>query len=245
MVGERTTRPAFYAIRPGRVGGWWTILHPPYTAWHLSYVAIGASLAPHVDGVRLTGTLLAFFFAVGVSAHALDEVHGHPLATGISDTALWIAAATGLAISVTLGVAALSRVGPGLVVFIVVGALLLVAYNLEWFGGRLHTDVVFALGWGSFPVVTSYYAQAERLDEVVVMAAVAAFFLSLAQRSLSSKARDLRRRVVRVDGTMTRVDGSVTAIDMPSLLRPLEVALHALAWGLVALATAMTLFRFR
>jgi hypothetical protein len=244
VADERTTRPAFYALQPGRGRGWWTILHPPYTAWHLSYVAIGASLAPHVDGVRLTGTLLAFFFAVGVSAHALDEVHGHPLATGISDTALWIAAAVGLAVAVTLGVAALSRVGPGLVVFIVVGAVLLVAYNLEWFGGRLHTDVVFAAGWGSFPVVTSYYAQAERLDAVVVVAAVAAFFLSLAQRSLSSRARDLRRRVVRVEGTMTRVDGSVTAIDIRSLLRPLEVALHALAWGLVALATAMTLFRF-
>ena len=232
-------------MQPGRVRGWWTILHPPYTAWHLSYVAIGASLAPHVDGVRLTGTLLAFFFAVGVSAHALDEVHGHPLATGISDTALWIAAAIGLAISVTLGVAALSRVGPGLVFFIIVGAVLLVAYNLEWFGGRLHTDVVFAASWGSFPVVTSYFAQAERLDAVVVVAAVAAFLLSWAQRTLSSKARDLRRRVVRVEGTMTRVDGAVTAIDIPSLLRPLEIALHSLAWGMVALATAMTLFRFR
>jgi hypothetical protein len=244
VADEQTTRPAFYAVRPGRVRGWWTILHPPYTAWHLSYVAIGASLAPHVDGVRLAGTLLAFFFAVGVSAHALDEVHGHPLATGLSDTALWIAAAIGLAVSITLGVAALSRVGPGLVVFIVVGALLLVTYNLEWFDGRLHTDVVFATAWGSFPVVTSYYAQAERLDAVVVVAAVAAFFLSYAQRTLSSKARDLRRRVVRVEGTMTRVDGAVTAIDIPSLLRPLEVALHALAWGMVALATAMTLFRF-
>ena len=238
------TRPAFYAVQPGRVRGWWTILHPPYTAWHLSYVAIGASLAPHVDGVRLIGTLLAFFFAVGVSAHALDEVHGHPLKTGLSDTALWIAAATGLAVSIALGLAALSRVGPGLIVFIVVGALLLVSYNLESFGGRLHSDAVFAAAWGSFPVVTSYYAQAERLDAVVVAAAVAAFFLSWAQRSLSSKARDLRRRVVRVEGTITRVDGSVTAIDVPSLLRPLEVALHALAWGLVALATAMTIFRF-
>jgi len=244
VADEHTTRPAFYAVQPGRVRGWWTILHPPYTAWHLSYVAIGASLAPHVDGVRLIGTLLAFFFAVGVSAHALDEVHGHPLKTGLSDTALWIAAATGLAVSIALGIAALSRVGPGLIVFIVVGAVLLVSYNLESFGGRLHSDAVFAAAWGSFPVVTSYYAQAERLDAVVLVAAVAAFFLSWAQRSLSSKARDLRRRVVRVEGTITRVDGSVTAIDVPSLLRPLEVALHALAWGLVALATAMTIFRF-
>jgi hypothetical protein len=237
-------RPAFYAMRPGRVRSWWTILHPPYTAWHLSYVAIGASLAPQIDGVRLTGTLFAFFCAVGVSAHALDEVHGHPLNSGLSDIARWIVAGAGLLASVGLGALGLSRVGPGLLIFIVVGAVLLVAYNLELFGGRLHSDVVFAASWGSFPVLTSYYAQAERLDEVAVVAAIAAFLLSWAQRSLSSKARELRRRVVRVEGTMTRADGSVAALDITSLLQPLEVALHALAWGMVVLAVAMTLFRF-
>ena len=150
----------------------------------------------------------------------------------------------GLIGSVGLGVLALSRVGPGLLVFIVVGAVLLVSYNLEWFGGRMHTDFVFAAAWGSFPVLTSYYAQAERLNGVAVIAAIAAFFLSWAQRSLSSRARDLRRRVVRVDGTMTRVDGSVDELDVTTLLRPLEVALHALAWGMVSLAAAMTVFRF-
>jgi|SRR5438045_4534827 len=238
-------RPAFYAMRPGPVRDWWTVVHPPYTAWHLAYVAIGASLAPHVDGGRLAGTLLAFFCAVGVSAHALDEVHGHPLRTGLSDTALWTVAAIGLVAAVGLGVVALSRVGVGLLFFIAVGAVLLVSYNLEWFGGRLHTDVVFAAAWGSFPVLTSYYAQAERLDGVAVVAAIAAFLFSWAQRTLSSKARELRRRVVGVDGTLTRRDGSVTTLDIATLLRPLEVALHALAWGMVALAVAMTLFRFR
>jgi hypothetical protein len=129
-------------------------------------------------------------------------------------------------------------------IFIAIGALLLVAYNLEWFGGRLHTDAVFAAAWGSFPVLTSYYAQAERINGVAVVAAIAAFFISWAQRSLSSKARELRRRVVQVDGTMTRRDGSVVVLDVATLLRPLEVALHALSWGMVALAVAMTLFRF-
>jgi hypothetical protein len=210
----------------------------------LAYVTIGACLAPQVDGVRLIGTLLAFFCAVGVSAHALDEVHGHPLQTSISDTALWIVAGTGLVAAVGLGVVGLWRIGPWLLIFIVVGSTLLVVYNLEWFGGRLHTDVVFAAAWGSFPVLTSYFAQAERVGGVAVVAAVAAFFLSWAQRSLSARARELRRRVIHVDGTMTRVDGSVSALDVATLLRPLEVALHAFAWGIVALAIALTLFRF-
>ena len=235
---------AFYAARPGRVRDWWTVLHPPYTAWHLAYVAIGATLAPRVDGVRLVATLLPFFCAVGVSAHALDEVHGHPLHTGISDAALWTVAVLGLVAAITVGVVAMSGVDVGLLVFIAIGALLLAAYNLEWFGGRLHTGVVFAAAWGSFPVLTSYYAQAERFNGVAVIAAIAAFFFSWAQRALSSRARELRRRVVRVDGTITRHDGSVTALDVMTLLQPLEVALHALSWGMVALAVAMTVFRF-
>ena len=35
---------------------------------------------------------------------------------------------------------------------IAVGAFLVLAYNLELFGGRFHTDLWFALAWGAFPV---------------------------------------------------------------------------------------------
>ncbi len=41
--------PAFYALAPGGWRDYWTLLHPPYTVWHLSYVVIGASLAPEVN----------------------------------------------------------------------------------------------------------------------------------------------------------------------------------------------------
>ena len=244
MAHERALRPAFYAAAPGGARGWWTMLHPPYTAWHLSYVAIGAALAPHVDGGRLTATLVAFFLAVGVTAHALDEVHGHPLSTGLSDVALWTVATVALAGAIALGVVGLWRVGPGLAVFIAIGSGLLFAYNLEWAGGRLHNDVVFATAWGSFPVLTSYYSQAERIDGVSLVTALAAFFFSWAQRKLSTRARELRRRVTSVEGTITRADGSVDPIDAHSLLQPLEVALSSLSAGMVALAVALTLSRF-
>jgi hypothetical protein len=243
VTDEHALRPAFYAARPGKLRGWWTILHLPYTAWHLSYVALGAGLAPHVDGVRLTATLLAFFLAVGIAAHALDELHGHPLATGLPDRSLWIVSSVALAGAVTLGAIGLERVGLGLIAFIALGCALVLAYNLEWFGGRLHNDVVFALAWGTFPVLTSYYAQAERLGVVAVTAGVAAFFLSSAQRALSSRARDLRRRVVHVDGSLTRADGSVEPVDARALLQPLEVALASMAAGVVALAIAVLLLR--
>ena len=236
-------RPAYYALRRGGWRDYLTLLHPPYTAWHLSYVVIGAGLAPRTDPTRLLATLLAFFFAVGVAAHALDEVHGHPLRTRIPDRLLWLAAATALAAAVALGIAGVPRVGAGLLAFIVVGPVLVVGYNLEVFGGRLHSDAGFAASWGAFPVLTGYFAQAERLDLVALLAAAAAFGLSYAQRSLSTPARLLRRRVSRVEGSLTLHDGTVRGLDERLLLEPLERALQALSWSLVALALALAFAR--
>ena len=75
-MSDSDRRPAYYSARPGGWRDWWSILHPPYTAWHLSYVVIGASLAPHLDSVRLLATLLAFFAAAGCKfgAHCALEL---------------------------------------------------------------------------------------------------------------------------------------------------------------------------
>lgn len=232
-------RPAFYAARQGRWRDWWTILHPPYTAWHLSYVVIGATLAPRVNSSRLIATLLAFFFAVGISAHALDELHGRPLRTAIPTGWLIGAATGGLLVACALGVAGVAVVGPGLLAFIVVGPLLVLGYNLEWFHGRLHTDLGFAAAWGAFPVLVAYYAQAERVDVTAAIAATAALGFSLAQRSLSTPARALRRRVTNIEGTLTTRDGRVHDLDTARLLGPLERALKALSWAMIALALAL------
>jgi hypothetical protein len=242
-VSEAERRPAFYAARTGGWRDWWTVLHPPYTAWHLSYVVLGACLAPRTDGVRLLATVLAFFFAVGIAAHTLDELHGHPLRTRIPDRVLWLAAAAGLAAAVALGAAGVPRVGAGLLAFIAVGPVLVVGYNLELFGGRLHSDAGFAAAWGAFPALTGYFAQAERVDVVAVLAAGAAYGLSYAQRALSTPARTLRRKVVTVEGSLTMEDGSVRPIDDRVMLAPLEQALRALSWSMVALAAALAVAR--
>ena len=116
-------RPAFYALEPGGWRDWWSLLHPPYTVWHLSYVVIGASLAPDVDVRWLGETLLAFFLAMGLAAHALDELHGRPLRTQISDAALVAVAVVGLAGAVALGIDGMIEVSLWLGVFIAVGSL--------------------------------------------------------------------------------------------------------------------------
>lgn len=242
--GVSALGPAFYASK--RSGGWrdyWTLLHPPYTAWHLSFVVIGATLAAETDGTRLLATVLAFFFAVGVAAHALDELHGRPLHTQIPSSCLVALGIGGLLLACVLGLLGVASVGLGLLVFIVIGPLLVVGYNLELFGGWLHTDLGFAAAWGAFPVLVGYYVQAERLDLTAVLGAAAALGFSLAQRTLSTPARLVRRKATLVTGTMTMQDGSAREVTAATLLEPLERALRYLSWATVALALALVVDR--
>lgn len=233
-------RPAFYAAGRGTGGlrDWVTLLHPPYTLWHLSYVAIGAALVGHLVWWRLGGTLVAFFLAVGVGAHALDELRGRPLATGIPSGMLAFAATAGIAGSMAMG---LVDGGLRLAPFVALGGVLVVGYNLELFGGRLHNDLVFAAAWGAFPVAVGAYAQHWSISPAVVVGAVAAFFLSLGQRALSTPARDLRRRATTVAASVTCADGRSLDLGRADLLAPLERALRALTCAVIATAVALLL----
>ncbi len=236
-------RPAFYAARPGGWRDWWTLLHPPFTAWHLSYVVLGAMLAPVVSLGRLLASLAAFFLAVGVAAHALDELNGRPLRTGIPAAALVAATVAGLAGALVLGGYGITQVGWVLLPFMVVGPVLVIGYNAELLGGIIHTDLGFAAAWGAFPALTGYVAQTGDLTLAPVLAAAAAMALSAGQRQLSTPARTLRRRTAAVTGTITAHSGTVTTLDAGRLLAPLERALRSLSWGVVLLAAALAVAR--
>jgi len=222
---QEPVRPAWYALRGGGARDYVTLLHPPYTVWHLSYVAVGAALAPVFHADRLVLALAAFFLALGVAAHALDELKGRPLATTIPSWALVALAAVSLAGAVAIGVYAAWLWGWGLLVFIAIGAILVPAYNLEL---ALHTDWGFALAWGAFPALAGYFVEAQTIRIEAVLAAAYAFLLSVAQRELSTPVRRARRELGSTEGTA-----------------PLEQALRALTWAAVAVATALVAARLR
>jgi hypothetical protein len=236
-------RPAFYALGRGRVGELLTLLHPPYTAWHLSYFALGAAVAPHMYVNRLLWGLAAFALAVGVAAHALDELNDRPLRTGLSDRALIALAVLSLLGALAIGVAGAIVVSAWLIPLIVLGGLFLPAYNLEWIGGRLHGDLWFAIGWGGFPAFTGYFVEALKIDVPGVLIALACTVLSVAQRRLSSPARELRRRTSSVTGVRTLADGSSEELSVAGLLAPLDGALAALSLGVVVTACALVAAR--
>ncbi len=236
-------RAAFYALSPGGWRDYWTLLHPPYTLWHLSYVAIGASLAPDVNVRWLLETLAAFFLAMGVAAHALDELHGRPLRTRIPNGALIALALVGLGGAMALGVHGTVEVSGWLWPFIGVGGFLVVAYNLELFGGAFHTDLWFALAWGAFPVLTAAFAQTATVTVAAVLAAAACAAISVAQRVLSTPVRRLRRHVAAVRGELTLTDGTSEVLDAAALRAAPEDALRWLSVAIPLLAAALLLAR--
>ena len=238
-----TTRPAFYALAPGGWRDYVTLLHPPYTLWHLSYVAIGAALAPHFKTDVLVLALLAFFLGMGVAAHALDELNGRPLRTHIGDTTLVALAATALTAAAAIGVTVALRTSLWLLVFVAAGAFIAVAYNLELFGGRLHGDPWFSLAWGAFPVLATYFAAAETIRIEAVLAAAFAAFTSHAQRRLSTPVRLVRRRARDVSGRIVLIDGSTILITPETFTAESERALRALSAAVVSLALALVLLR--
>jgi len=242
-VTQPVSRPAWYALDRGGWRDYVTLLHPPYTAWHLSYVVIGGCLAPGVAWDRLGAAVSAFALAVGVGAHALDELNGRPLRTRIPSAVLVALAAISIAGAVAIGIVGTFAFSPWIAAFVAVGAFIVVAYNLESFGGRFHSDAWFALAWGAFPLVTAYFAVAEKLDLVAGAAALFAYLLSRAQRTLSTPVRDVRRRVTRVDGRIERPDGSAEPITEELLVKANEDALRALAGATIALAIALVLMR--
>ncbi len=237
------TRPAFYALARGGWRDYVTLLHPPYTLWHLSYVVIGAALAPEWRPGRLGLTLAAFFLAVGVGAHVLDELRSRPLATAVSDRVLVGLAAASLVGAVGIGIGGAIAWNLWLLAFVAIGGFVVCAYNLEPFGGRLHGDLLFALFWGAFPVLTAYFAAAEEIRGEAILAAAFAGLLSLAQRRLSTPVRALRRRVSAVSGTLELKDGTHEPITAESLMRAPEGALRALTAATIALAAALVVLR--
>jgi hypothetical protein len=238
-VVARPGRPAFYAFGRGRLGDAVTLLHPPYTAWHLSYLALGASVAPHVHLDRLLWGLAAFALAVGVAAHALDELHDRPLGSGFSDRTLRLAALVSLVGALAIGVGGIVSVSLWLIPLVIAGGLCLPAYNLELGGGRFHGDLWFAIGWGAFPAFTGYFVNALTVDVPGLLMALGCLAMSLAQRRLSSAARELRRRTVAVSGVRQLSDGSSEPISLPWLLGPLDGALAVLSLTVVLLAAAL------
>jgi hypothetical protein len=242
-VSAPSARPAWYALETGGWRDYVTLLHPPYTAWHLSYVVIGGCLAPAVAWGRLGAAVVAFALAVGIGAHALDELSGRPLRTSIPGPVLAVLAAVSIAGACVIGVVGAVTFEAWLLLLVPVGLFLVLAYNLELLGGRFHSDLWFGLAWGGFPVICGYAAVAGDLGVAAFLGAAFGVVLSLAQRVLSNDVRHVRRRVAHVSGELELRDGSRMPLEPDSLIAAAERGLRLLAAAVVVLAAALVVVR--
>jgi len=132
---------------------------------------------------------------------------------------------------------------------VVAGGFLVVAYNLELFGGRFHTDFWLAAAWGAFPALTSWWVNTLSFGSaktVVAGALVTAgcFGLAAVQRRLSTPVRRLRRKTVSVTGEQRLDDGTVVPLGVAEIAGPLDGALRGLSWAVVVLAIGMVVIRY-
>jgi hypothetical protein len=242
-------RPAFYALRPGGWRDLVTVLHPPYTAWNLANVCFGAAAAAQIHTDRFVATLAAFFLAVGVSAHTLDELNGRPLKTELSDRTLIGLASVSLAGAIGIGVAGCIVVSATLIPFVLAGGFFVVAYNLELFGGRFHNAFWLAFAWAAFPAITSWWVNtlsfaSLKVDVAGVLVAAGCFGLVSVQRTLSTPVRRLRRKTVSVTGEQRLDDGTVIALTAAEISGPLDASLRGLSWAVVVLSIGLVVIRY-
>jgi ubiquinone/menaquinone biosynthesis methyltransferase len=233
--------PAFYALERGGWRDYWTLLHPPYTVWHLSYVLLGAALAPAPDPRIVAAALVAFFLAVGIAAHSFDELQGRPLGTRIPSRVLVALGAFGLSGAAALGLVATALLGPWFLALVLLGAALVVLYGFEV--PLVHSDLGFALAWGAFPVVTVAAATGAAALPTAI-AAIGAALLSLAQRRLSTPVRRIRRQSIGVRGEVGYQDGTVEQIDAATLIGAPEAALRLLWLAVFAVSAGALLARW-
>lgn len=236
---------AFYDV-PGT--GWlrdiWVLLHWPYSLWHLSYVVIGAALAPGMRWSLLGWTILAFTLGMVVAGHIWDELYGRPLKTRIPGKILGIVGAISIAGAICIGFSIGLRETIWVLPCIFFGAIITFAYNLEWGpGGFFHRDEFFGLAWGAFPVITAYIAQAHTLTYPAALLALFAYLSSMAQRKLSLQSRFWRRKVTFINGYYQAGQYRQEPITRETIIAPIDRGLKYFNAAIVTLAVGMLVYR--
>jgi hypothetical protein len=205
------------------------LLFLPYTAMVLGFAVIGSLLAPVILWERVGAIVLIYFLALGIGAHALDALGSRaskPWGDAFSRPQLWALAIVSVVAAYAIGIWYMVRYTPLLWPVAIAEGFFLLAYNLEWFGGRFHRDSWFAFSWGALPVLAGYILQTNALSLAALLMSLAMALLSLIEIKASRPYKELRR--AGVDDARSRA---------------LEAILKSVSLGVLALAAAMVAWR--
>jgi hypothetical protein len=244
-------RGAWYAQSGGKARELYTILHLPYTSMVLSYVLIGAAFSPIIYPDRLILTLVAYFLGLGLSAHALNELHARHWGDALGKRELRIVFAAplfGALLVGAYGMYVLYRVAQSitfaplvLLAFIVLETFFLLAYNLEISAEKFHSDLSFAVSWAALPVIISYYVNALAVTPAVILVALASAATAGIEINLSRWCKDWRRRSSLRE--MTFEDGTTLSMTTTQLIAKPEKCLKLIVVAVDLVAVGLILFR--
>ncbi|MEW5792038.1 MAG: hypothetical protein ACOY4L_05370 [Pseudomonadota bacterium] len=173
------------------------LLFLPYTGMVLAFTVVGAMLAENLHWDRVFALLLIYFLALGVGAHALDALGSKgakPWGTVFSIRQLWTLASISVLLAYAIGLYYMVLYTPLLWLIAIPEGFFLLAYNLEWFGGRFHSDGWFAFSWGVLPTLAGYVLQSNRLTPAALLVAAAMGLLSLVEIKASRPYKVLMRQ---------------------------------------------------
>ncbi len=212
------------------------LLFLPYTGMVLAYTVVGSMMASAIYWDRVVAIVLIYFLALGIGAHALDALGSKtvkPWGTAFSTRQLWILAVASLVGAYAIGVYYMVLYTPLLWIVAILEGFFVFAYNLEWFGGRFHTDGWFAFSWGSLPVLAGYILQTNSVSIAVLLIASSTGLLSLVEIKASRPYKELKRTA-----------SSEARIDPREISETLENVLKFLSLGVIVLGVGLLVWRW-
>lgn len=154
------------------------LLHLRFAPCVYSFATIGAVMSPTFYLDRLLWTYLGIFFGLQMCAYKLDELKGRHMMTKIPNNHLIATAIIGLISATLIGFYLSYLYGWHLLGILVLIAFSIISYNLEIFRGLFHSQLFFAITWGSLVVLGSYYLHSFTISLSIIFMALAVFIFA-------------------------------------------------------------------
>lgn len=193
---DRRTEWFVPSVGPEKLRLFIGLLFLPYTGMVLAYTVIGSMLADRIHWDRVAAIVVIYFLALGIGGHALDALGSRgpkPWGRAFSRRVLLLLAVASIAGAYAIGIYYMVLYTPLLWLIAIPEGFFLLAYNLEWFQGRFHTDGWFGLSWGSLPVLAGYVLQTNQISAAVLVVAASMGLLSLVEIKASRPYKVMKR----------------------------------------------------
>ncbi|NIO06273.1 MAG: hypothetical protein GTO13_22495 [Proteobacteria bacterium] len=210
------------------------LLFLPYTGMVLSFAVIGSMVAERIHWDRVGAIVLIYFLGLGIGAHALDALgskEAKPWGEAFQRRQLWLIASISLAAAYLIAIYYMILYVPWLWVVALLEGFFVFAYNLEWFGGKFHTDNWFAFSWGFLPVLAGYLIQTNRISPEALLLGLSMTLFSLIEIKSSRPYKDLKRHSLDLSNEQ-RIQ-----------MEKYEVILKSVSLGIILLGVGLVVWR--